>query len=504
MTDLLDDHVRDALRVFLDAAPTADLADAVAPDPNAISTYEVGPWSDGSRARSRVAIAVVGVLVVGACVGAYALTGRDQPTSSFVTTPPSIESSASTTPTTMPTDTTTPATDLPPTAPTRLQWEAAAYPTSIARSQVWGLNGVVAGPTGFVAVGIGFEDGRNVGRVWFSADGSSWQEPALDVFDAWSVAQVTATSTAFYVTAAPNPDRSEGDPAPPARIFRSADGIAWTDIGLAPGNAQLRAVGNVLLSIGNTTSTVTNSSVEPDLTSAPRPSSAVLTSTDGINWQQATTDADLASPPMVGNSLVNSDHAWYLDVFDPADVTRSWHVATTTDGTSWTRVTDPPFGGPLIGLPGGVIIASNDLPTCQNTPISTPADTAAVEASIEAAWACVGDTKFAYLAEGSDVWVEIEPAGIPPSMFVQQTARVGTNIYMPVTTSDGHLLVVQSNDEATTWSQVDDTTIDLRPDGAALVGPSFANVATRDGTIVIMIDSPVATGMGTAILVGHT
>ena len=404
----------------------------------------------------------------------------------------------------MPTVTTSQSTVPPPNAPTRLQWGTAVEPGSIARSQVFGLNSLVAGPTGFVAVGIGFEDGRNVGRVWFSADGSSWQEPALAVFDAWSVAQVTATSTAFYVTAAPNPDRSEDDAAGPSKIFRSPDGIAWTDIGPAPGNGYLMAAGDLLLSIGYTVPPPsTNSSVVADSPStASRATSTVLMSQDGVIWLPATTDADLVSPGMIGNMFVRSDHAWYLDVFDPADPTQTWHVSATTDGRSWTRVSDPPFGGPLIGVPGGVIIAGNDLPNCVGVQ-SGPLDDAALEAQIDRMWACVGDTKFAYLAEESDRWVEIQPVGIPPTMFVQQTARVGTSIYMPVTTSDGRLVVVQSNDEAATWTQVEGAVVDLRPDDSTRVDPSFARVAARDGTVVIMIDSPTADGMGSTVLVGQ-
>ncbi|MTA14118.1 MAG: hypothetical protein F2534_16080, partial [Actinobacteria bacterium] len=105
----------------------------------------------------------------------------------------------------------------------QLEWRRADA-GSMARSQV---TKAIAGPVGFVAIGMGFDDGANQGRVWFSVDGSIWEEPALGVFDTLAVWGVAATSEAYFVLASPNPDRvAAGDP----ELYRSTDGRSWLPV----------------------------------------------------------------------------------------------------------------------------------------------------------------------------------------------------------------------------------------------------------------------------------
>ncbi|MGI9029718.1 MAG: sigma factor-like helix-turn-helix DNA-binding protein [Ilumatobacteraceae bacterium] len=171
-------------------------------------TPERLPAPGGSPRRSRVLSIAAAASVVSLVGGLLAISRRtEEPeapslgTSSLSSVAvPTSPPSSSAAETTLVAPSTATATSAPTQSlPTPITWTQAPDTGSLARSAV---AGVVSGPTGFVATGMGFDDGRNQGRVWFSRDGMAWEEPAFDLFDAKAVGLPAATSEAFYVVAA--------------------------------------------------------------------------------------------------------------------------------------------------------------------------------------------------------------------------------------------------------------------------------------------------------------
>lgn len=351
-------------------------------------------------------VAAIVVTVLGA--GSVAMLDRRDHVPSGVpevptadTRPPLTTSTSSQTATSTATSTVT---SVPPSASTPapstpLSWQRAANTGSLGRSQV---SGITAGPGGFVATGMGFDDGRNQGRVWFSTDGTTWGEPALDVFDAKAVSAPAATSEAFYVVAQTNQDRlpnsHEGDPSvPDAQLYRSVGGRSWSPIGSSLGNLpQLGAAGDTLLRVDN--------------------SRDLSWSVDGLTWTPATFPA---SPPDLvslgdGNGLPPGPGPWYLYGIrngNPA----LWR---SDDAHTWTEIPAPPGGGrPVIAAGGLVSVFNLGEQHCNDARRPGTATTVAAnpEESVDPCWACASALTTSRYDQATGQWTNLEQPGPGPS-----------------------------------------------------------------------------------------
>lgn len=459
MTDLFHEPIRDALAAFLDAAPPArhTIDQAVSTEP-----------------RRPLVLALCALALAAVTAGAI-VVARDDSASRTIEPVESVASS------------------LTPTTIGDAAWQVRTDPSSISRSQVSDITG---GPTGFVAVGLGVDDGKNQGRVWFSPDGLSWQEPALAQFDTMSIGSVVATTTAFYVLAFPNTDRVASGPGV---LYSSADGITWTPLGNPPGS--LDVVGDLLVSISDehpATTTAQGILITDQL---------MQVSTDGATWTSATfVGADPTEQmSFPATPIVHSNTLHYVMTTESTAgtnvVTRIW---STADGRTWTPLPEPPILGPLIGTPDGPMLGDNTALAECGPSSSTPIDAAAVTVIREEGWTCVGDTRLTVLPEGSSSWTTLEPTGIPPTQILQPIASDGDALIMPVTTTSHHLTLVASYDGGNNWlPQAAD--IDLDPSGSNGSSPQRAVMATARGTTVfaVSVSSSTSTGPGTVLVVGH-
>lgn len=355
--DELERELGSALRATLDEMITGpddpDTAET-SPEPRRAPVMP-GTERAAHRQRRRAWVAAAAASIAVVTIGAMAWTQRPdssvQTNTSIETTPTSSAS------TPLPSDTTLP-TETPfrssPSSDVALSWTPSDDTGSLARSTV---TGIVAGPTGFVATGVGYDDQRNQGRVWFSPDGLTWQEPALDVFDTLVVSNPIATSTAFYVAAATNTDRTSDDEGeaqltlPDAYLYRSEDGFTWQRWGESLGELPLiAAAGDGVLRY-----TRPNSDRDPrDPVERPKWWSA-----DGSSWSRAAFEGD-----DVGSVGL------LIDEFDAIAVAGTTYVAgylhtdqggefgfwSSADGLAWERLPEPPGPGQFVSAAGAPLL----------------------------------------------------------------------------------------------------------------------------------------------------
>ncbi len=124
----------------------------------------------------------------------------------------------------------------PSEAPALQPWQRADAPFTPTDLQLWD---VIAGGPGFIAVGGGFEVGREVGTaaIWVSEDGRTWQSVALLGDAANGIPRsITATPDGYVaVGSGCCPDR--------AAVWLSSDGLAWERLSDQPGFADAAMLG---------------------------------------------------------------------------------------------------------------------------------------------------------------------------------------------------------------------------------------------------------------------
>ena len=268
----------------------------------------------GSRRTLVAALSVAAAVVAAGMLVVEADPPRTSPAATSSSSPP----------------TSTDSTSAPhrPTAP-QLEW---APPVAVSSMDGADIIGLVAGPAGFVATGMGLQPGRNDGRVWFSANGATWVEVQYQTFEAMGLAAPVATSNAFWIAAVPNRDRSDA-PDVPGQLYRSTDGINWASVGAPADGVELGSVlaaGPLLFA--------------EDIS---RPGT-VIVSRDGRNWHAA---AGLG--PMTMHTATYVGGVAYLLGLAPGGAFDLW---STTDGTDWRQLSAPPDPGQLFELGGSLAV----------------------------------------------------------------------------------------------------------------------------------------------------
>lgn len=373
--------------------------------------------------------------------------------------------------------------------PPAIEWQMVRPEGSIAHSNV---DAAVAGPAGFVATGVGLGDGMNWGRVWHSADGVSWTEPAVDVFGARWVGAPVATSTAYYLIAGPNSDRA--DTPADTSIFRSVDGENWQPVGLADGLQLLGAAGDLLVAAwtGATPALTTDASQpSPDL---PLPPTELRVSVDGINWTAAVLVDSAPGFAFYGWIVTAGGRYYLIEGYDGLVVWES------IDGLEWRKLPTPPQGL-LTTLGDAVAIVTNPdreecrdagLPTSPTTP-DGQLDVAAMDEQVNASWRCGGQATI-WRWDGAN-WVAVTEAGPGPTPVLPALLPFGGQLISPVITPDRRLSVSTSVD-GVSWKSAGVEAF-LPGEGGS---PQSAIAATSADTAVFI--TPGGMGEFTNLLVG--
>ena len=489
IVELSDDEREHVWRLI--AGSVAARPPGTEPDPTAFDRQPtlVYPVESSACRRPLIATVVAAALITAvACGGVAALVSRRSRTSINPTVATTNRSSGSAaTPviteaqsTATSTDTATSTTVV---APPRLTWERAANEGSLGRSQVTGLS---AGPGGFVATGMGFDDGRNQGRVWFSLDGSSWSEPALDVFDAKSmVGAPAATSQAYYVVAATNADRlpnsHEGDPAPSSsRLYRSVDGHIWSPWGDQIGSIQqIAAAGNTLLRL--------------DM------DNQLYWSSDGLSWNATVIPGH---PTLVtlgdGNAFSPGIGPWYI-YGERNNAPALWQ---STDAKTWTEIAAPPGGGRPAATSAGLIsLFDPDAQRCidqQQTAISAEPD---FHGLADTQWACAHQLSVARYDDTTDSWTTAAPAGLGQGKTFGRLGALNDVVVAPILGPDRTMTIWTADATGGPWQPDPHTTLNYTTNDGS---PQPALIAVSTDRIIV-VPSPTIAGNATTqtILIGQ-
>lgn len=351
-----------------------------------------------------------------------------------------------------------------------IEWAVVEPDSTIAEAQIGSM---VAGPGGFVAAGMGFEnmdDGQ--GRVWFSPDGETWEPVAYDLFREQGV-EVTATTEAYYAVATPEQD--EGDPARPGQLYRSFDGRTWEAVGGARlGFGSVAVAGDVLIR------------------SAPG-SDGVTVSDDGESWEPASFDGaavdGLPWPPRFAE-LGGTSYTSTVDVDLGAQP--FW---ASSDGRAWTSIPAP-------SAPGFPVAASSGLASLVVTngeECTAPAGAEPDEA-LEIQRACRLLLRVEQWTPGDEDWTPIGQLVVPTAVF-PRTWVFGNQLVAAIERPDGGLSVWMSADGAM-WSNP--LNAEPQPEASQLGAPTpYWVAAQNDTTIVIPISSTGAGGDPGRLVVGH-
>lgn len=471
--DQLETAIRSAFADIVDATDRAQLL---------ARSHELAPHPDRPSATRWLAVAAVALLLAG--VGSLLLTSRRDESADrdLVGAPGPTE---------------------PPSAadPARdeITWQRADDVGSIERSAV---DSIVANSHGFVAIGMGFDDGRNQGRVWHSPDGVTWAEPAFDMFDAKTVLGATASDDAFYVLAATNADRTpdqEGEGTvhlPDVQIYRSTDGIEWSPWG-EPNVATMNiaAAGDVVLRQTQTEADRIEWSTDGEAWSAsefPEGDDVVL-----LGLGMLVSDAD---PTLIDSGVI------YLPGF-VGDVSDDGFViwASTDHGRSWHRLPAPPTGGAVVDVPGGVIVGYNpDEEVCMQgddgtTEGSQSKDPIARDRALtDSSWTCAAHLRMLRYDTAANTWTSIAAVGPGPTPRMTPMRRVGNTLVIPILEPGKALTVWTASLDATDWEADPTTTLAFGNDAGT---PSTVAVAASDDRIVIASPDRLVDGK-TVLLVG--
>lgn len=217
----------------------------------------------------------------------------------------------------------TPAASLPPTpTPTSAPpgwFEVSGFPTYGAQTYV---TGVTFANGQFVAVGSSQRNGNSRGRVWTSADGTTWAAQPDGAFAGHPLQAVAHNGADFYAFG-----------AAPASVWRSPDGQTWQTVELPDeGGGELgswNAFTGGLVNDATTSAGVMYAAGETSVTGGDIACdcAALWRSADGTNWQQSTVSppdsfsvvAVAGTPPFavaIGNRTHVGDAVMYTSDFD--------------------------------------------------------------------------------------------------------------------------------------------------------------------------------------------
>jgi hypothetical protein len=198
-----------------------------------------------------------------------------------------------------------------------------------------GMTGVVAAPSGFVAVGsdharaVGTEPGRPA--AWTSPDGLTWTQAnaGLDFVGALSDVEVGASGLVAVGSICP-PDCHS--PLAGAVAATSADGSTWrfNKVDGAVGGQQLASVGGQVFALG-----VLNRDTEPFA------ELELWRSADGVAWQRVTT------MPPTADAHGGAD----IEAAEGHLIIAGWQSVTGVDGVRNFAYVSPPIAAPTVTLP---------------------------------------------------------------------------------------------------------------------------------------------------------
>lgn len=387
------------------------------------------------RGRSMVfaAAAVVAIALVG-----VAVFTRDRGAS---VAGPSGSASTTAAPTTAPPATSSTATTAPAAPPPEIDWQMVRPEGSIASS---GVEAVVSGPNGFVATGMGLEDGKNWGRVWHSTDGVTWTEPAVDVFGARWVGTPIATSTGYFVIAWPNTDRADAPVG--VSLFHSIDGENWQSIAPADGLQLLGVAGDRLVAMWTGAPATSSGGTIDPATTAPSPTTELRVSLDGVEWVPAVFEDGTPQFATYGWT-VSAGGRSYLNGFANADDLAVWE---SENGLEWHRLPALPDVGILSTLGDApAIIANPRMEECSSElTLPTISDGQFEEGAFDdyfsAMWEC-GGLATIWRWDGND-WVMVTAAGPGPSPVLGTVLPFAGQLVAPVVTPDRWLSASASAD----------------------------------------------------------
>ncbi len=373
----------------------------------------------------------------------------------------------------------TPTTENQPSeAGPRLSW-VRAEAGSIARSQV---TKAITGPRGFVAIGMGFDDGAKQGRVWFSADGRTWEEPALDVFDALQVMGVAATRDAYFVVAYPNPDRA---PAAEPQLFRSNDGRSWLPVDVdLPRSSQIGSAGGGIVVAGGESGGF-----------------VLRWSADGESWTDAA--IDLSQTGLVDLQLPNDADAEVSYLRGIRSDREELQIFSSVDGRNWSLLPAPPIAGAFtVSTNGLTMIANPDEQRCGeevseglNQP--DPSDPAWMERLLEQLWSCAAVLQLTTYDRSTQAWSA--PADGPgPAPISGPLVWTGTGWAAPLIGSDRSMTVWTAASDGTGWKPVEETRLEFDDNTGS---PQMPVVASGHGKVIVITPDRLV-GEQTVVLVG--
>jgi hypothetical protein len=336
---------------------------------------------------------------------------------------------------------------------------------------------------------MGFDDGRNQGRVWHSTDGLVWDEPAFDLFEPMGVSSVAATVDAYFVVAGTNPDRlgpGEGASSPDLQLFRSTDGIRWEPWGEPWGNS------------GAVTSTVglLLRSPEPGL---------LEWSADGVGWTAATFSHGTVNDAYFDTSggVVQDGDTAYLRGF----VADQFAVWSSTDGRSWQQLPTPPGGGTIAAVPEGIVMITNpreqecaDLTRQQMADReagSIPPNVTDLEAA-DAQWTCTALPEVFRFNSATATWT-LDTHYLGNTPVVPSIARLSNTLVVPLVEPTKALTIWTAAADTLEWTEQAPTRLAFIDNAG---GPGLAVIAASDDEVVVFTEERLVDGQ-TAIVVGR-
>jgi len=362
--------------------------------------------------------------------------------------------------------------DLFDAPPERIEWSVISPDSTIARAQI---SSVVAGPGGFVAVGLGFDGdlAAGQGRVWFSPDGEGWTEVDRELFGPQQTYAATATGDAYYLYAAPTPP-TEGSPGQPSQLYRSPDGTTWEPVGepvSSPG--AIIAIGDTLVRVG-------------------LPDGGMLASDDGATWGPVSLDSSGEVLHFDDRAVTAGDTTYLRSWTDDG----TWGIWSSTDGRTWSAEPTPATPGRLTGTPTALVSVGDATEGACNAAVDSAGG---IDAILAAQWRCAATPTVEALAPRSGEWRPI-PAALPirtPSL--PGVTAFGNQLVAAVEGTDGTLSIWLSDDGADwTAAGVEVRTVDgLRPTRS----PQAFWVAGQDAsTIVIPVSADGVGDLGQLVV----
>lgn len=352
---------------------------------------------------------------------------------------------------------------------TPIEWRVISPESSIGEAQI---GSIAAGPGGFVATGLGFDDfSDGQGRVWFSSDGVNWTEPAHDLFAPQGVGNVVATPDAYWLYATPTPP-TEGSPPEPSQLYRSNNGTDWSPVGeQTDHSANLLAIDDVLLQAGD--------------------DGGIATSTDGLTWSPALLDTRSVSsePAYFDDRLAEVDGTFYIRSWT---ATGTWAMWSTTTGTSWTELPTPQTPGRLTGTDTALLsVGAADETTCNVALDDVDADPGQMVAD---QWACNVHPTIEQFAAEQAVWSPLGTGMGIVTPTLPGVAEFGNQLIAVVQDPAGPVRVWTSPN-GISWEPTN-LAVDRHGDPAGRGSPAVHWLSVQtDSMIIIPISS---NGVGTA------